>query len=105
MSANKETAAAVGIGAVACAACCAGPILAVLSAIGIGSAAGAVLFGAGALVVGAILAMVLITRRRPGRRRATRHAEHVCASEQPCCPSPAAAPVALSASRTAHDHV
>ncbi len=36
MSASKENAAIVGVGAVACAVCCAGPILGILAAIGPG---------------------------------------------------------------------
>lgn len=51
----------------ACAVCCAGPILAVLAAIGLGTAAGFALFGVGAIVVGALLVAVVLVR---GRRRA-----------------------------------
>lgn len=42
---KKENAAIVGVGVAACAVCCAGPILAVLAAIGLGTAAGFALFG------------------------------------------------------------
>lgn len=99
MSANKETAAAVGIGAVACAACCAGPILAALSAIGIGSVAGTVLFGAGAIVVGAILAIALVARRRIRRRAEPRQADHACAPDSTCCAPSSEVPVAITAGR------
>jgi hypothetical protein len=66
MSTKRETAAIIGVGAAACAACCAGPIIAFLAAIGLGTALGLALFGSAALVIGA-LAMVIVLRRR--RRR------------------------------------
>jgi hypothetical protein len=44
MSRKKENTAIVGVGVVACAVCCAGPILGVLAAIGLGTAAGFALF-------------------------------------------------------------
>ena len=66
MSGKKENASILGIGVAACAACCAGPILGVLAAIGLGTAAGFALFGTIAIVVGAaIMASVVIRRRRP----------------------------------------
>lgn len=68
MSAKKENAAILGVGVAACAACCAGPILGVLAAIGLGTAAGAALFGAAALLIGALAAGFVMFRRR---RRAT----------------------------------
>ena len=43
----KENATIIGVGVAACAACCAGPILGVLAAIGLGTAAGIALFGTG----------------------------------------------------------
>lgn len=65
MSAKKDNAAIIGVGVAACAVCCAGPILGVLAAIGLGTAAGFALFGAFAIVVGgAVLAVVLMRRRR-----------------------------------------
>ena len=65
MSAKKENGAILGVGVAACAACCAGPILGVLAAIGLGTAAGFALFGTIAIVVGAaIMAFVVIRRRR-----------------------------------------
>ena len=63
---KRENTAIIGVGAVACAACCAGPILGFLAAIGLGTA-GFVLFGTAALVIGTI-AIVLLLRGR--RRRA-----------------------------------
>ena len=67
MSVKKENATILGVGAVACAACCAGPILGFLAAIGLGTAAGFALFGTAAIAMGA-LAIVVVVRRR--RRRA-----------------------------------
>ena len=65
MSAKKENAAIIGVGVAACAVCCAGPILGVLAAIGLGTAAGFALFGTLAVVLGgAVLAFVLMRRRR-----------------------------------------
>ena len=58
---KKENAAIVGVGVAACAVCCAGPILGVLAAIGLGTAAGFALFGTVAVVVGAVsIAFVLV---------------------------------------------
>lgn len=65
---RKENAAIVGVGVAACAVCCAGPILAVLAAIGLGTAAGFALFGTVAVVIGAVLIAFVVVRRR---RRAT----------------------------------
>ncbi len=67
MSIKKENATIVGVGAAACVACCAGPIIGFLAAIGIGTAVGFALFGTISLVVGA-LAVAFVVRRC--RRRA-----------------------------------
>ena len=64
MSRKKENAAIVGVGVAACAVCCAGPILGVLAAIGLGTAAGFALFGTVAIVVGAAAAAFVMVRRR-----------------------------------------
>ena len=64
MSANKENATLIGFGAAACAVCCAGPILGVLAAIGLGTAVGFALIGTVAIVVGAMLVAFLVIRRR-----------------------------------------
>jgi hypothetical protein len=64
MSGKKDGATLVGVGAVACAVCCAGPILGFLAAIGLGTAAGFAVFGVSALVVGAAIAWFVIVRRR-----------------------------------------
>ncbi len=64
MSTKKENVAIIGVGAVACAACCAGPILGFVAAIGLGTAAGFALFGSTALVIGAAAVVILMRRRR-----------------------------------------
>ena len=68
MSSKKEGAALVGVGAAACAVCCAGPLLGFLAAIGLGTIAGVAVFGSVALVIGAVVAGLVIVRR--GRRSA-----------------------------------
>lgn len=65
MSDRKDNASILAVGVAACAVCCAGPILALLAAIGLGTAAGYALFGTIAIVLGAgIVAFVVIRRRR-----------------------------------------
>jgi mercuric ion transport protein len=66
MSASKEHATILGVGVAACAACCAGPILAVLAALGLGTAVGFVLFGAVTVLIGAAVIVLVVLRR--GRR-------------------------------------
>jgi hypothetical protein len=74
----------VGVSAVACAACCAGPILGFLAAVGVTAAVGAALFGV--VGVAAVLVAALVWRQR---RRARR-----------CRPAPAPAePLAMAAPR------
>lgn len=62
--AEKASGMMIGAGVAACAVCCAPLIVGALSAIGIGTAAGYVLFGAGALLVGAVVALFVVLRRR-----------------------------------------
>ena len=64
MSVKKKNAAIVGVGVAVCAVCCAGPILAVLAAIGLGTAAGFALFGTVAILIGAAVAAAVVVRRR-----------------------------------------
>ena len=64
MSGKKDNAAMVGVGVAACAVCCAGPILGVLAAIGLGTAAGFAVFGLVGIVVGAAIAAFVAVRRR-----------------------------------------
>ena len=66
MSTSKENATILGVGVAACAVCCAGPILAVLAALGLGTAVGFVLVGAVALFIGAAVIVLVVLRR--GRR-------------------------------------
>jgi hypothetical protein len=61
---KPDGAAAVVVGAAACVACCAGPILGFLGAIGIGTLVSVVLFGVAGLAVAAIGTLVLVLRRR-----------------------------------------
>jgi hypothetical protein len=64
MSAEKKNAAIVGVGVAACAVCCAGPILGILTAIGLGTAAGIALVGTFAILGGAAAVAFVIVRRR-----------------------------------------
>ena len=80
-SAKQNSAAIVGVGAAACAACCAGPILGFLGAFGLGTIAGVFLFGVAGLAVVA-LAIGFFTVRR--RRRNTA-----------CAPGPEIVPVEM----------
>ncbi|MBI4932385.1 MAG: hypothetical protein HY828_00820 [Actinobacteria bacterium] len=64
MSRKKENMAIAGIGVAACAACCAGPILAFLAVIGLGTAAGVALFGVTAIAVGAAALLIVVRRHR-----------------------------------------
>ena len=62
---GRDAAAAVGLGA-ACAVCCAGPILAFLAAIGVGTALGVATFGVfGSLAV--LLVIPVLLRRHRSR--------------------------------------
>lgn len=76
----------VGVGAAACAACCAGPTLAVLAAIGLGTAAGMLVFGVGALILGALVVATVVRRRRP--------------TAATCAPSAPPTPVELQPARS-----
>ena len=69
MSERRQTIALVGVGAAACAACCAGPILGVLAAIGLGTAIGAVFFGVAAIAIGGLVAAAFVAHRRGPLRR------------------------------------
>jgi hypothetical protein len=64
MNDTKANGAMIGVGVVACAACCVGPILGVLAAVGVSTAVGYLLFGLGAVIVGAAIAAFVIVRRR-----------------------------------------
>jgi hypothetical protein len=53
-----------GVGAVACAVCCAAPILGVLAAIGLGTVPATTLLGVAGLLIGAVVGAMVATRRR-----------------------------------------
>jgi Flp pilus assembly protein TadB len=62
VNSKRENAAIVGVGAVACAACCAGPIIGFLGALGL--LAGIALFGTIGLAAAAVVVLVIVRRRR-----------------------------------------
>jgi hypothetical protein len=64
VSTRKESAAIVGVGAAACVACCAGPILGFLAAIGLGTIAGVLVFGVVGLAIAAVGILFVLRRRR-----------------------------------------
>ena len=64
MSGAKADAALLGAGAAACAVCCAGPILGLIAALGVGAIAGTLVFGVVALAVTAVTGVLLLVRRR-----------------------------------------
>ena len=64
MTTKKQDMALIGAGASACALCCAGPILGLLAAIGLGTAAGVAVFGAAGLTIAAIGVLFVVARRR-----------------------------------------
>ena len=68
MSSRKEGAALVGVGAAACAVCCAASIGGFLAAIGLGTAVGVAGFGVIAAVLTTAVVLVVVRQRR--RRRA-----------------------------------
>ncbi len=64
---TSDTRKILGLGAIACIACCIGPILGVLGAIGLATIGGVALFGAAGLAVALIVLPVLRrARHRPG---------------------------------------
>lgn len=66
MSRKREGLGVLGFGAAACAACCVGPILGFLAAIGVGTVLGVAIFGLAGLMIAA-LAIPLVVRRRRQR--------------------------------------
>lgn len=63
---HKDRFNVLGVGAAACLACCAGPILAFLGGLGIAGLASTLLIGAGGLLItaAAIAAFIVVRRRR-----------------------------------------
>jgi drug/metabolite transporter (DMT)-like permease len=88
MSGRGETATVVGVGAVACAVCCAGPIVGFFAAIGLGTVAGAALFGTIGLLVAAAVGTLLIFRRRHRQQSACAPADVTVGIEPPRLRSP-----------------
>jgi len=64
MSAKRDAAPIVGIGVAACAACCAGPILGFIAALGLGAVASVALFGTLGLAIALVVGTILVRRRR-----------------------------------------
>ena len=86
MSAKNDGAKVAGVAVVACAACCAGPIIAFLGAIGLGTVLGVFLFGGLGLAVAGLGALWWLRRRK---------------RQQTCSASPAPAmPVTMTPTRT-----
>lgn len=75
MSTRKQELALVGAGAAACTACCAGPILGFLAAIGLGTVLGAAIFGMIGLVIAAVGIIAVVRRRRRRTRQCTASAD------------------------------
>ena len=72
MSGETANRVLIGAGVAVCAVCCAAPILGVLAAIGISTGVGYALFGVGAVIVGAAIAVFVVLRRRRQRQRQRR---------------------------------
>lgn len=83
---TKENMAILGVGAAACVACCAGPIVGFIAAIGLGTLAGFALFGTLGLVAAAVVSLLLLRRRRR--------------QQTVCSPADLAVPVAPPSMRT-----
>jgi hypothetical protein len=83
-SSTREGLGLLGLGAAACAACCAAPILGFLAAVGIGTILGLAAFGSVGLFVAVPIAAAVIRRRRVST-----------------CPSSAAVPVATPGRKVA----
>ncbi len=68
MKSNRQQLVGVGVAGVACAACCAGPVIGFLTALGIGTAVGL----GGSVLAGVIVAVagILLVRRRRHARQA-----------------------------------
>jgi hypothetical protein len=66
---RPSTIAVVGVGAAACAACCAAPVLGLLAGITVLGIVGTVFFGIAAAVVAVLAAAAVLVRRRRRRHR------------------------------------
>ena len=89
MSAKNDGGKVAGVAVVACAAYCAGPIIAFLGAIGLGTVLGVFLFGGVGLGVAGLAVLWWFRRRK---------------RQQTCAPSPVPSmPVTIAATRTRSD--
>lgn len=64
MTVGKDGAKTVGLAAAACVACCAGPIIGFLGAVGLGTVLGVFVFGAAGLAVVGVAGLWWLRRRR-----------------------------------------
>ena len=82
MTVGKNGAKTVGLAAAACVACCAGPIIGFLGAVGLGTVLGVFMFGAAGLAVAGVGGLWWLSRRRR---------QQICAPDA-TTPVPVAAP-------------
>ena len=61
---SRQSTGILGVGAAACAACCAGPVIAFLAAASIGTLIGIALFGVAGIAVAIFAGLALLRRRR-----------------------------------------
>ena len=87
MTAKRDGAKVAGLAAVGCAACCAGPIIGFLAAIGLGTALVVFLYGVAGLAVASVGGLWWLRRRR----------------RQQACTTPTTMPVTMTATRTRTD--
>jgi hypothetical protein len=71
---TSEAAGGLALAGVACVACCAAPIAGALASIGLTTGIVTKVFGAVALVIGAVVALVLVRRRRGRQHFVSQHA-------------------------------
>lgn len=84
---KRDAAAVVGVGA-ACAACCTAPVAGFIAAIGLGTIAGVLIFGAaGVLAVGVAAALLLVRRHRRAESSVAAMSALAAQSDTSCCAS------------------
>lgn len=98
MTRKRDGAALVGVGAAACAVCCAGPILGILAAIGLTTAAGVAVFGVVGLTIAVLAVPFIIRRRRSSSATCSPDGEPVTVALDPPAVRPKSAPVDATAS-------
>jgi len=82
---RRDGAVVAGFGVAACAVCCAGPVLAILGAVGLGTLAGVATFGVIGLLIALLAVPVLVGRRR---RRCAPAEPHAVLVEAPRLKTP-----------------